>query len=151
MFEVHPLDLEGTAVFGCAQAECRACQEALLLRHEGLVHFFLQRQARDGVAYDDLAQEDRRGVLLSGMRCWALILGEAWPSRPTLGWPSSAGSGKQWPGPGGIDGGCHPLNRLTRWRPWKKPGSRPKSGAHCLRQPLAYRIACGKSSSPAMG
>jgi len=68
MFEDHPLDLEGTAVFGCAQAGCRVCQEALLLRHEGLVHFFLHRQARDGVAYDDLAQEGRIAL-------WRAVLG----------------------------------------------------------------------------
>ena len=68
MFEVHALDLEGTAVYGCAQAGCRACQEALLLRHEGLVHFFLHRQARDGVAYDDLAQEGRIAL-------WHAVLG----------------------------------------------------------------------------
>ena len=30
-----------------------------MLHHEGLVHFVLQRQARCGMAYDDLAQEGR--------------------------------------------------------------------------------------------
>jgi RNA polymerase sigma factor (sigma-70 family) len=59
MSEVHPLDLEGPAVYGCAQAGCQACLEALMLHHEGLVHFVLQRQFRSGMAYDDLAQEGR--------------------------------------------------------------------------------------------
>jgi len=68
MSEVHPLDLEGPAIFGCAQAGCRSCQEALTLRHEGLVHFLLQRQAGGGVAYDDLAQEGRIAL-------WRAVLG----------------------------------------------------------------------------
>jgi RNA polymerase sigma factor (sigma-70 family) len=68
MSEVHPLDLEGPAVYGCAQAGCQACLEALILRHEGLVHFVLQRQSRGGMAYDDLAQEGRIGL-------WKAVLG----------------------------------------------------------------------------
>ena len=68
MSEEHQLDLEGPAIFGCAQAGCQACQEALVVRHEGLVHFFLHQQARDGVAYDDLAQEGR-------MALWRAVLG----------------------------------------------------------------------------
>jgi RNA polymerase sigma factor (sigma-70 family) len=36
--------------------------EALLQRHEGLVHYVLQRQKRGGVAYVDLAQEGRIGL-----------------------------------------------------------------------------------------
>ncbi len=59
MSEAHPLDPNGAAVFGCAQAGCRACQEALLVRHEGLVYFLLVRQARGGVADNDLLQEGR--------------------------------------------------------------------------------------------
>jgi RNA polymerase sigma factor (sigma-70 family) len=68
MSEVHPLDLEGPAVYGCAQSGCQACLEALILRHEGLVHFVLQRQSRGGMAYDDLAQEGRIGL-------WKAVLG----------------------------------------------------------------------------
>lgn len=59
MSAVHPLDLEGPAIFGCAQSGCQVCLEALLRRHEGLVHFVLHRQSRYGMAYEDLAQEGR--------------------------------------------------------------------------------------------
>jgi RNA polymerase sigma factor (sigma-70 family) len=68
MSEVHRLDPDGQAIFGCAQAGCRICQEALLLRHEGLIHFLLQRQTSGGVAYDDLVQEGR--IVL-----WRAVLG----------------------------------------------------------------------------
>jgi RNA polymerase sigma factor (sigma-70 family) len=56
---VHPLDLEGPVVFGCAQAGCQACLEALLEKHNGLIHAVLQQQARGGVRYEDLVQEGR--------------------------------------------------------------------------------------------
>lgn len=56
---VHPRDVEKPVIYGCAQAGCRECLEALLQRHEGLVHYVLQRQKRGGVAYVDLAQEGR--------------------------------------------------------------------------------------------
>jgi RNA polymerase sigma factor (sigma-70 family) len=59
---VHPLDPEGPAIFGCAQRGCRECLEALIKRHEGLVHVVLQRQKRGGVNYADLAQEGRIAV-----------------------------------------------------------------------------------------
>lgn len=68
MSVVHPLDLEGPAIYGCAQAGCQACLEALILRHEGLVHFVLQRQAGGGMAYQDLAQEGRIAL-------WKAVLG----------------------------------------------------------------------------
>ena len=55
----HSFNLEGPAVFVCAQAGCRACLEALMHRHERLVHAILRRQARGGVPYDDLLQEGR--------------------------------------------------------------------------------------------
>jgi RNA polymerase sigma factor (sigma-70 family) len=56
---VHPLDPAGPVIFGCAQSGCQECQEALLRRHEGLVHVVLRRQARGGEAYEDLLQEGR--------------------------------------------------------------------------------------------
>jgi RNA polymerase sigma factor (sigma-70 family) len=59
MCMVHPLDVEKPAIFGCAQSGCRECVEVLMQRHEGLVHYVLQRQQRGGVAYVDLAQEGR--------------------------------------------------------------------------------------------
>jgi len=68
MSEVHPLDLEGPTIYGCAQSGCQACQEALILRHEGLVHFVMQRQTRYGMAYDDLAQEGRIGLWKAVLR-----------------------------------------------------------------------------------
>ena len=68
MSEVHSLDLEGPAIYGCAQAGCQTCLEALILHHEGLVHFVLQQQFRGGMEYDDLAQEGRIAL-------WKAVLG----------------------------------------------------------------------------
>jgi len=59
MSSTHSFILEGPAVFVCAQAGCQACLEALMHRHEGLVHAVLRQQARGGVPYDDLLQEGR--------------------------------------------------------------------------------------------
>jgi RNA polymerase sigma factor (sigma-70 family) len=49
-------------VFACAQARCESCVEALLKRHERLVHSVLRRQWRGNVAYADLLQEGRIGL-----------------------------------------------------------------------------------------
>jgi len=59
---VHPLDVESPAVFACAQAGCQACLEALLKRHERLVHSVLRRQWRGDVTCADLLQEGRIGL-----------------------------------------------------------------------------------------
>jgi len=59
---VHPLDVESPAVFECAQAGCASCVEALLRRHERLVHAVLRRQWRGEVACVDLVQEGRMGL-----------------------------------------------------------------------------------------
>ena len=59
---VHPLDVESPAVFACAQAGCEVCVEALLNRHERLVHSVLRRQWRGKVASADLLQEGRIGL-----------------------------------------------------------------------------------------
>jgi len=59
---VHPLDVESPAVFACAQAGCEVCLEALLERHERLVHSVLRRQWRGDVACADLVQEGRIGL-----------------------------------------------------------------------------------------
>jgi len=68
MSEVHPLDPDGPAIFGCAQAGCRVCQDTLLRRHEGLVHCILRRQAAGGLAYAELVQEGRIAL-------WRAVLG----------------------------------------------------------------------------
>ncbi len=47
---VQPGDVDKPAIFGCAQAGCRACLEALMERHEGLVHAVLRRQS-SGIAF----------------------------------------------------------------------------------------------------
>ena len=59
---VHPLDVESPAAFACAQAGCEACIEALLRRHEKLVHAVLRRQWRGEATIDDLLQEGRIGL-----------------------------------------------------------------------------------------
>jgi len=68
MSEVHRFDPDGPAIFGCAQAGCRACQDALLRRHEGLIHCILHRQATGGLAYAELVQEGRIAL-------WRAVLG----------------------------------------------------------------------------
>ena len=62
MCMVHPLDVESPAIFECAQAGCARCVEALLRRHERLVHAVLRRQWRGEVASADLLQEGRIGL-----------------------------------------------------------------------------------------
>ena len=59
---VHRLDVESPDVFACAQGGCMACQEALLKRHERLVHAILRRQWRGEAACANLAQEGRIGL-----------------------------------------------------------------------------------------
>ena len=59
---VHSHDLAGPAVFGCAQAGCRVCQDRLVRQHERLVHFVLRRQVSGSVAYADLLQVGRIGL-----------------------------------------------------------------------------------------
>jgi RNA polymerase sigma factor (sigma-70 family) len=56
---VHPFPLKGPAAFACAQAGCRACLDALMHQHEGLVHHVLRRQVSGAAAYDDVLQEGR--------------------------------------------------------------------------------------------
>ena len=59
---VHSPDLSGPAVFGCAQAGCRVCQDRLVRQHERLVHYVLRRQVTDDVEYADLLQVGRIGL-----------------------------------------------------------------------------------------
>jgi len=56
------MNVESPAVFVCAQAGCETCVEALLKRHERLVHSVLRRQWRGEVACADLLQEGRIGL-----------------------------------------------------------------------------------------
>jgi RNA polymerase sigma factor (sigma-70 family) len=59
---VHANDLAGPAMFGCAQAGCRVCQDSLIRQHEGLIHFVLRRHVRGRVAYADLMHAGRIGL-----------------------------------------------------------------------------------------
>lgn len=59
---VHSPELMGPAVFGCAQAGCRVCQERLVRQHERLVHSVLRRQVTDEVEYAELLQVGRIGL-----------------------------------------------------------------------------------------
>jgi len=56
------MEVGSPAVFECAQAGCECCVEALLRRHERLVHAILRRQWRGEVACADLVQEGRIGL-----------------------------------------------------------------------------------------
>jgi RNA polymerase sigma factor (sigma-70 family) len=56
---VHPLPLDGPAVFACAQAGCQTCQDGLMCQHERLVHFILRQRVLGDVPYEDLLQEGR--------------------------------------------------------------------------------------------
>lgn len=71
MCNVHPLEVEKPAIFGCAQSGCQECLEALMQRHEGLVHYVLQRQKR----------------------CCISMRSEGWPSRAMRVWRLSGGCG----------------------------------------------------------
>lgn len=62
MHIVHRMEAESPAAFACAQAGCETCTEALLRRHEKLVHAVLRRQWRGGAAIADLLQEGRIGL-----------------------------------------------------------------------------------------
>ena len=53
---------KGAAHFGCAQAGCRVCLEALLREHRGLVWLMVSRQGRGKAEYADLFQEGRIGL-----------------------------------------------------------------------------------------
>ncbi len=59
---VHPNGLTGPDAYACAQGGCRTCLDALMHRHEGLVHTVLRRQARGGVEYAELLQAGRIGL-----------------------------------------------------------------------------------------
>ena len=45
--------------FACAQSGCRACQDALVRAHSGLIHTLLRQVAHTGVPYAELVQAGR--------------------------------------------------------------------------------------------
>ena len=59
---VYSINLRGPDAYVCAQGGCQVCLDGLIRQHEGLVHVVLRRQARGGVAYEDLLQEGRIGL-----------------------------------------------------------------------------------------
>lgn len=59
---VHPLDVEGPAIYGCAQAGCQECLNGLMRRHEGLVHTVLRRQSSGPLSYAEVLQAGRIGL-----------------------------------------------------------------------------------------
>ncbi len=59
---VHPLDVEGPAIYGCAQAGCQECLNGLMRRHERLVHTVLRRQSSGPLSYAELLQAGRIGL-----------------------------------------------------------------------------------------
>jgi RNA polymerase sigma factor (sigma-70 family) len=59
---VHPRDVEGPAIYGCAQRGCRDCLNSLMQRHEGLVHTVLRRQSSGPLSYEKLLQAGRIGL-----------------------------------------------------------------------------------------
>lgn len=54
--------------FACAQAGCRACQDALICEHTGLIHTILQRVEHRGVPYAELVQAGRLALWRSVLR-----------------------------------------------------------------------------------
>jgi RNA polymerase sigma factor (sigma-70 family) len=59
---------KGTARFGCAQAGCQECQEAILLENRGLIWYMVLKQMPGLAEYEDLFQEGQIGL-------WQAIMG----------------------------------------------------------------------------
>jgi RNA polymerase sigma factor (sigma-70 family) len=99
MHIVHRLDLENPAIYDCAQAGCEACLEALLRRHEGLLHAIVRRQWRGGMAYADVAQEGRIGLWQAIMHFdphrGVAFSSYAWPAIERRLWRAVAVTAKQ--------------------------------------------------------
>ncbi len=58
----------GGGEFACAQRGCRACQDALVREHSGVIHSVLRRVEHAGVPYAELVQEGRLAL-------WHAVLG----------------------------------------------------------------------------
>jgi RNA polymerase sigma factor (sigma-70 family) len=54
--------------FGCAQAGCQACLDALIRKHTGLIHAIVRQVEHAGVPYDELIQAGRLAL-------WRAVLG----------------------------------------------------------------------------
>ena len=68
MYIVHPLDVEGPAIYSCAQGGCRECLNGLMRRHEGLIHTVLRRQSSGPLSYEELLQAGRIGLWQAVLR-----------------------------------------------------------------------------------
>jgi RNA polymerase sigma factor (sigma-70 family) len=68
MCSILQKDLAAGGEFRCAQAGCRACQDALIRAHTGLIHAVLRRVAHAGVPYAELVQTGRLAL-------WRAVLG----------------------------------------------------------------------------
>jgi RNA polymerase sigma factor (sigma-70 family) len=66
MSSLHPrgrkAPTDPLALQACARQGCATCMDALLRRHENLVHFLVQRQYRGSAGYRDLVQAGRIGL-----------------------------------------------------------------------------------------
>ena len=52
----------GVGIFVCAQGGCQDCLEALIRKHDGLIHAVVRGQGMGGIPYEDLIQEGRIGL-----------------------------------------------------------------------------------------
>ncbi len=59
---IYPKDPKGPAKFRCAQGVCRECLEALMERHERLIHSVLRQQSGGELSYEELLQAGRIGL-----------------------------------------------------------------------------------------
>ena len=68
MCSIHQIDPAAGGEWRCAQAGCRACQDALIRAHTGLIHALLRRVEHRGIAYNELVQVGRLAL-------WRAVLG----------------------------------------------------------------------------
>ena len=68
MCSIPQIDPATGGDFRCAQAGCRACQDALVRAHTGLIHTILQRVEHAGVPYAELVQAGRLALWRAVLR-----------------------------------------------------------------------------------
>jgi RNA polymerase sigma factor (sigma-70 family) len=68
MCSIHQNSPAARGDWGCAQGGCRACQDALIREHTGLIHAVLRRVAHAGIPYEELVQAGRLAL-------WQAVLG----------------------------------------------------------------------------